>query len=178
MGVKGRRIRRNIEEPTLLGNINDIIHKAKSKGFVNKYTVDIEAIVKSHGLEIKLEELPSSVSGYLKKLDDKWVIGVNINHHIKRQRFTIAHEFAHYILHRQEGGYFEDTIFFRHENDSSLEYKANEFASELLMPDELLNTALEKGTKKIVDLAESFVVSVQAIKFRARDLGYSIKTNG
>lgn len=178
MGVKGRRIRRDLEEPALLGNIEDIIQKAKIKGFINNYTVDIESIVKGHGLEIKMEDLPSSISGYLRKIDNKWIIGVNINHHKKRQRFTIAHEFAHYILHRRDGGYFEDTTFFRHENDSSLEYKANEFAAEILMPPDLISTAFDNGIKRIIDLADSFSVSVQAIKFRAKDLGYGIKSNG
>lgn len=177
MGVKGIRTRRNIKEPPLLGNIENIIREAKNRGFVKKYTVDVEALVRGHGIEIRMEDLQSSISGYLKKINNKWVIGVNKNHHKKRQRFTIAHEFAHFCLHKTDGGYFEDTTFFRHENDSSLEYKANEFAAELLMPEDLISHAIDEGIKRLVDLAESFCVSVQAIKFRAKDLGYSIRAN-
>ena len=177
MGVLGRRINKKLDEPTLLGSISDIIKDAMINGFIKEFTVDIEAIVKKNGLKIVRDDLPSAISGYLKKVDDEWVIGVNKNHHPHRQRFTIAHEFAHYCLHKRDGSYFEDTTFFRKENDSSIEFKANEFAAELLMPAELIHKAIKK-TKKIVDLAELFKLSVQALKLRAKELGYNIKTNG
>ncbi len=177
MSVKGRRIIKDINEETLLGDIKGILEEAKNKGFIKGYEIDIEAIVKNKGLKIVREDLPSSISGYLKHDENSWLIGVNKNHSLNRQRFTIAHEFAHYCLHRREGSYFEDTTFFRREKDTSLEYKANEFAAEILMPEELMRDAMSKGVKKIIELSNRFSISVQAIKFRGMELGYHIKSN-
>ena len=114
MGVLGRRIKNNLEdEPTLLGDIDAIIQKAKNKGMISNYVVDIKAIVEDEGIKIKKEDLPSSFSGYLKKNSNNWIIGVNKNHSDKRQRFTITHEFAHYILHRKDD---QDALLWRRYN--------------------------------------------------------------
>ena len=177
MGVKGKRKKKGLGEPTLLGNIDDIIKNAMDKNFVEGYKVSISDIIKEENMTIVKEDLPSSVSGYLKQIEGKWVIGVNKNHHTKRQRFTIAHEFAHYCLHRNANNYFEDTTFFREKNDTSIEYNANQFAAELLMPEDLFKEAVKKGIDKIKDLAEAFDVSALAIKYRASSLGFNIKSN-
>ncbi|MDR3596874.1 ImmA/IrrE family metallo-endopeptidase [Clostridium sp.] len=177
MSVKGFRVKKTVHEPALLGNLNNIIQEAKRKGLISGYKVDIKAIIQDNGLIFEESDLPSSISGYLKYLDGKWIIGVNKNHNSKRQRFTIAHEFGHYILHRREGTAFEDTTFFRKSNESSIEYKANEFAAEILMPEEMIKKAIQNGIKKIDELAEQFGVSVQAIKYRANELGYYIRSS-
>jgi len=176
MGVKGRRIKKDIGEPTLLGDIYDIIEEAKNKRYISEYRVDVESLMNEYKIEVVKENLPSTISGYLKKEGDIFVIAVNKKHHIKRQRFTIAHEFAHFCLHQEDDEYFEDTTFFRKEDDSSLEYKANEFAAELLMPEELFRDAINSGMVKFNDLANAFDVSVLAIKYRAKSLGYNIKS--
>jgi len=54
-----------------------------------------------------------------------------------RQRFTIAHEFGHYILHRQRQDLFacgSDTIEAGEGDDRDIEAEADLFASTLLMP--------------------------------------------
>lgn len=175
MGVKGIRKSNDVNEPTLLGNINSILQKALRDGLFRNYSLDIEALVKNEGIIVKYSVLPSSVSGYLKEIDGNWTIVINEVHHPKRQRFTIAHEFAHYCLHRKNNDYFEDTTFFRKSNDATIEYKANEFAAELLMPENMFRTLIEGGTKKIVELANLFDVSTEAIKYRAKAIGYNIK---
>lgn len=178
MSVKGFRVKRTIQEPALLGNIDSIIQEARKNNFIVGNKVDIKAIVKENGIEIQEIILPSAISGILKCENEKWIICVNKNHHYKRQRFTIAHEFGHYVLHRKEGTVYEDTTFFRNNNKSSIEYKANEFAAELLIPEDLLKSAIKNGITKITELAEEFCVSVQAVRFRATELGYNIRSNG
>ena len=178
MGVKGKRSLKLSDEPTLLRNIEDIISKAREKGFINNYQVDIKEIVKSHGVILREESMPSSLSGYLRFIDQKWVIGVNSKHHPKRQRYTIAHEFAHYILHRDDRGEFEDEeIYFRSDKTSSIEFKADEFAGEILMPDDLFRHAIKNGLKQIEELANAFNVSTLAVKVRAQMLGFKMKAN-
>jgi Zn-dependent peptidase ImmA (M78 family) len=176
MGVKGRRNIETSDEPNLLGNIDEIIKAAKQNGFISSGEVDIKKIIQSNGIEIREEVLASSVSGYLVKENGKWIIGVNKNHHIRRQRFTLAHEFAHYNLHRTDLDYFEDEIFYRNEVRTSVEYAANAYASQLLMPEDLLKKAiLNEGLTTLKDLAELFNVSTLAVKNRVVTMGYKIK---
>jgi Zn-dependent peptidase ImmA (M78 family) len=175
MGVRGRRIVQDVNEPTLLGDIDDIISKATKDGFVKGSVVDILQIVKSFGIVVNEVDLPSTKSGYLTKIDDKWVIGVNKNHSTRRKKFTIAHEFAHYCLHKSDKNNFVDTLFFRDENLTSIEYAANAFAAKLLMPDDPLNDAIKKGVVSLRELADIFDVSFLAIKKRVTGLGYKLE---
>jgi Zn-dependent peptidase ImmA (M78 family) len=175
MGVRGRRIVSNVDEPTLLGNIDDIIKNAFKDGFINDNKVDIFSIVRKLGIEIREEILPSTTSGFLAYIDGSWVIGVNKNHSPRRKRFTIAHEFAHYCLHKDEKNYFVDAVFFRDENPTSIEYAANSFAAKLLMPEDFIIDSLKKGILSLVELADSFDVSILAVKSRIIALGYKLE---
>lgn len=180
MGVKGKRSRVLEDEPTRLKEVSDIVDYAMENGFIENYQVNIEKIVEGNGIKLKKENnLPSSVSGYLKMIDDEWVIGVNTKHHPKRQRFTIAHEFAHYILHKDERGTFiDEEIYFRKSKDSSIEYNADRFAAEILMPQNIfLKAVKEEKITRIKDLSDRFNVSVMAIEMRAKDLNFKIKSN-
>lgn len=174
MGVRGRRIVQDINEPTLLGNIDDIISEAQKNGFVTDCSVNIEAILNRYNIEIKRVDMPPAKSGYLKKIENHWIIGVNRNHHPHRQRFTMAHEFAHYILHRDDNNFFEDEIFYRDENQTSIEFAANAFASKLLMPDDLIKMIIAGGVKSLKELALRFDVSTLAVKNRVISLGYKV----
>lgn len=178
MSVRGKREikSRNIDEPPLLNNIKSIIDLANQNGFIVGGIVDIKSIVQREGINVLEEEMPSSVSGYLKCIDGKWLIGVNKLHNIRRKRFTIAHEYAHYILHKDQSRYFEDITFFRKDTNSTIEYKANEFAAELLMPENIVRAAIENGINGLDDLAEYFNVSILAVTFRVKELGYTIKS--
>jgi Zn-dependent peptidase ImmA (M78 family) len=175
MGVKGRRIVKDVDEPTLLGDIDDIIKTASKEGFIIDNKVDIVSIVEKQGIKIKEEILPSTKSGYLTYLDGSWIIGVNKLHSSRRKRFTIAHEFAHYILHRSDKNYFVDTVFFRDENITSIEYAANAFAAKLLMPDEYIKRAIDRNILSLVDLADLFDVSLLALKNRLISMGYKLE---
>ena len=56
-----------------------------------------------------------------------------------------------------------------------MEYKANEFASELLMPEKLVRHCINDGLRNIGELAERFGVSAAAMKYRILSLGYKLK---
>lgn len=180
MGVKGNRQINLEDEPSLLGDVTSIINSAKASGFINDYEVDIEEIVKGKGIILKKDkDMPPSMSGSLSKKNGKWIIKVNANHHPKRQRFTIAHEFAHFCLHADERASFVDEeIYFRKSNDSAIEFNADSFASEILMPEYLFIKAIrEDGIKKVKELADHFNVSKMAIELRAKKLNFITKSN-
>ncbi len=180
MGIKGRRPSKKKKdqhsEPELVVSVDDIIEKSKREGCVDRQgNVDLEAVIEWNGIEISYENMETSKSGYLKNIDNKWVIGVNKNHNPRRQRFTIAHELGHFYMHKNKNLDFEDTTFFRSDNSTSIEYTANEFAAKLLMPEERIKAALEGGIKNISKLAILFNVSAAAIKYRVISLGYKMK---
>lgn len=147
---------------------------------VNKPNINLKRIARSLGATIKYVPLDDKLSGSIFIDGNSAKIAVNSFHHPNRQRFTIAHEIGHLVLHSQE---FQNTIhvdkkfqMYRNENASRgtdrLEIQANSFASELLMPAFLLEKVVgnmqidmdEDGT--IEELANKFQVSTTAFRFR------------
>ena len=115
------------------------------------------------------------------------IIGVNSLHHSNRQRFTIAHEVAHLILHRRliaDHVHVDKRfpILMRDSNSATgtqrMEMEANSFAAELLMPSFLLLPMLKKNgfdiddEKPLEKLSRKFRVSKQALDYRIRNITY------
>lgn len=172
MGVRG--IRRKSSEPIKM-SVDSMLYFAESKGFIEGYNLNIERLVADNNIRIERKELPSEISGKLYMQDDCWIIEVNKNHSTNRQRYTIAHEFAHYCLHKTNKQVFEDTAFFRKEdNNTSIEYEANKFAAELLMPEEKIKEAIDSDLLELKQLADQFNVSLIAMKNRLINLGYKL----
>ncbi len=151
--------------------------------FGSELPVDIRAIAESYNIVIRTRQLDEAVSGLLVVKNGHATIGVNENHHPNRQRFTIAHEIGHFLLHRSSSQVFIDAtpIFFRDETSSDgsqrQEIEANAFAAELLMPEHLLRQHLVNHPLDALDedavrpLAAKFGVSIQALTIRLTRLG-------
>ena len=162
--------------------VNDILHQNRIKSA----PVNVEKIAESLGISVKYESAKSEISGFLFRdyNDDKAIIGVNENHHPNRQRFTIAHEIAHFMLHKFEGFHFDGiSLKMRDENSSKgtikEEREANKFASELLMPEIFIEKdILEYEHSDLLfgdvlpNLAKKYQVSESALSFRLANLGY------
>ncbi len=185
MGVRGSRkgLKKSDEykEPDLLVCVDDVYRKAKKSGFYDGNVLKIEDLISTFSdIEIEYKDMDSADSGSLSydKKKCKWIMCVNRKHNIKRQRFTMAHELGHYILHKEKNVEFVDTTFFRNSEKDAVEYNANEFASRLLMPESEVRTLIDvDGVKNIGNLAEKFNVSAAAMKYRVISLGYKIKGN-
>jgi Zn-dependent peptidase ImmA (M78 family) len=171
--------------------IREMVQSLLKKHKVQRGEVPVETIVKSLGIIIKIDEVNENLSGFVarKKGSQKAIIGVNKAHHPNRQRFTIAHELGHYLLHEGEQVHLDTspdsfTINLRNSESSkgenNDEREANLFAAELLMPAELLREELESvgdiellGSSEFLEkLATKYKVSVQALTFRLAYLGY------
>ena len=145
--------------------------------------VDIYAIARAYNIDVKEVALEDSVSGVLVIKNGRAIIGVNETHLPSRQRFTIAHEVGHYLLHRDFSDVFVDAspVFFRDGRSSDgtvlQEVQANAFAAELLMPEIVLRRELRDRPVDAFDdlalrqLAMRFGVSVQALTIRLTRLG-------
>lgn len=142
--------------------------------------VNVHALAREVGARIVEEVLDDDTSGVLVIKNNQAVIGVNKYHHHRRQRFTIAHELGHFLLHRDDASVFVDTIFYRDANSSEgmdeQEIAANAFAAELLMPEPILRQYLKSQGIDLFDdvavkrLALRFDVSEQALTIRLINL--------
>ncbi len=168
----------------------------KAKEIFEKYRensppVDVKIIAEDLGAELRYEpfEGDDDISGVLIKKDDTCVIGINSAHAITRQRFSIAHEIGHLILH-SKSALFVDKVINRDRKSSlaidNKEIEANQFAAELLMPRELIRKEINKLFKKdnfVPDkdwltekLADNFKVSHLAMEYRLNNLGILVST--
>lgn len=149
--------------------------------------VPVPLDIVAHRLELNVEyaSLGDDVSGLLVLDNSNATIGVNKNHPNARQRFTIAHEIGHYVLHRNASELFIDTKYsavFRDSKSSSgedrMEIQANMFAAALLMPRTLLEEMIQSEEIDLGDdyalasLAEKFGVSLQALAYRLSSLEF------
>ncbi len=136
--------------------------------FQKKAPIRIFSLTRALGLEIYKHEFPDNISGCIEREDDgSYVIFTNEYHSLNRRRFTVAHELAHYLLHRGliENGVVDDTLF-RSNLSGSLEREANNYAAELLMPGHLILETIEEGIDSIKELADKFQVSEAAMSIR------------
>lgn len=91
-----------------------------------------------------------------------------------RDRFTIAHELGHYILHyfwpKSQGHPVEPTEAQRY-GSGRIEWEANWFAAGFLMPEEIFRNEFQRSMGNLSLLAERFGVSMEAARVRAQSLG-------
>ena len=143
--------------------------------------VDAATIAVAHGIEVRFQELEDEVSGMLLVRDDCTVIGINAHHHPNRQRFSIAHELGHFLLHREEERFFIDAaVFFRSEGATPATWKqereANAFAAELLLPRDAVTAAVRStpfdphDEAAVRRMADRVGVSAQALTIRLAEL--------
>ncbi len=156
-------------------NIKTIYNKATELGITTE-PLDIVRVVKEiFNIKLYFNDLDRDVSGFIERTGPQdWAIHVNKWENALRQKFTIAHELAHFILHKnilQTGSHY-DSILYRDENTSLIERQASSFAAELLMPPNKFEQYINEGVNTIEKLAEKFELSTSAVRYRAYKLGY------
>lgn len=144
--------------------------------------VSVEKIAACIGATIRYEPAESRLAGmaYRSPAGVK-VIGVNSAERRTRQRFTIAHEIGHLLLHQDDAVHLDEGyLVFGHREDvqrvepDPKETQANIFASELLMPSHFLQrdfADLEGGFDLESDsavraFAQRYEVSIQTMTIR------------
>jgi Zn-dependent peptidase ImmA (M78 family) len=125
------------------GRIERAVSLLLEQHAVKAAPVPIDRIVRAAGITLRSGDL-GEVSGLLARSANQTVIGVNANHPKTRQRFTIAHEFAHFVLHEGMSSHVdkEYKVNFRSAESSEgtnvEEIEANVFAASILMPRQFL----------------------------------------
>lgn len=134
--------------------------------------VAVGAIAREFGIKVLKSTMPGSISGEIRETDGVVTIKVNRHDVKERQRFTIAHEIAHFLLHKDRlAGGIEDDVLYRSRLSDELEREANRLAADIIMPAELINAAMQDNSKLKLDerqkkVAEKAEVSLAAIKIR------------
>jgi predicted transcriptional regulator len=93
----------------------------------------------------------------------------------ERDRFTVAHEFGHFVLHylwqRQKNPEYPMKVYALRKGSERIEWEANWFAGAFLMPAAPFKDAYEMHDGNLWPVAEAFRVSTKAAEVRAEDLG-------
>ena len=98
----------------------------------NKAPVPVIIIARELGMRVfRVSIWDNDLSGKIKKVNDEdYRIYVNADHPKTRRRFTIAHEIAHFILHRGEiGNGITDDMLYRSGLSNQQEAQANMLAA-------------------------------------------------
>ena len=148
---------------------------------VDSAPVHLDRIARDLGVKIQYVDLGEDCSGVLVRSGNRAVIGVNEDHHSNRQRFSIAHEIAHFVLHRGDTYIGKEyRVQFRDLEPRSgtkrEEMEANAFAAALLMPAAWVRDAFARQPFDLTEddvlemLAEKFDVSTQSMTYRLMKL--------
>jgi Zn-dependent peptidase ImmA (M78 family) len=153
----------------------------------DRYKVDIIGLAQDLGLKVFLAEDGKNEfnAEIVHSADtDQFKILVNAYHPYTRRRFSVAHEIAHFILHRDQ--IIADKKIGRSPKDDSnrrIEQEADELAAEILMPEVLVQRYMKEiGVDKstpmdanaIKQIAETFAVSPAMATIRLNNLGYHV----
>lgn len=143
--------------------------------FTANFPVKVGELATELGLKVVRAPLPPKISGLIQPSTDAaagFEIRVNKYEMPERQRFTVAHEIAHYLLHRDDiGSGVVDTIMYRSNLTSRKETEANRLAADIVMPAHAVSRELDRlgGSRTeeaVEELASIFRVSVPAMKVR------------
>lgn len=147
-------------------------------GFDDISDLSMDLLVSGLGATLIMEPLKNS-DGKIVRGNSKTLIKVNSEiPYEEKKRFTIAHELGHYLLH--------DKLDLEVHNDNSntlnwfqstekqakkglQEWEANDFASELLMPEKAFRKFVENkrfSPNLIKDIASHFKTSLTSVAYR------------
>lgn len=143
----------------------------------------VTAFLQTKGMAVNpVGEPESPLAGCLYWVEDDGWAFVKADDILPRRRFSAAHELGHAVLHRDTmGGFIADAaISETDEAETQREREANQFAAELLMPEEVcaaraaeLKTEYKACPRPVLAyrLASELLVSLQAMRYRLKTLG-------
>jgi hypothetical protein len=151
-------------------SIKDIIRR-----HVAETPVKLGALAADLGLEVFKSPLKPGISGLIEPSDTApsgYRIKINRHESLERQRFTLAHEISHYLLHREliRSGVVDNTMY-RSNLSSRHEIEANKLASLIVMPD----SAVEKLKTELAHLPLDEKVHKMASALRVSESAMRIK---
>ncbi len=159
--------------------------------FISAAGQSIKGLASRLGLIVVEERLPKDTAAVLLYSPrcgsaSGYKIVVNQDDPPERQRFSVAHEIGHFVLHRGDPDFkvlHDDENYgeivplfpvvgnsFRNGAKSRVEREANQFAAALLMPANLVRANVNYRLESVQNLAREFYVSFDAMDQRVREL--------
>ncbi len=159
----------------------------------NEYSFDgpfpIVKMIVDAGFKIYTQDLKRTIGGYIvisNDIEEKFgtdkIIVVNEKENTNRQRFSLAHEFGHYLLDpgAKKTAEFYDA-FESDDNKTNLELVIDRFAAELLMPKKRFVDKYNEVKGQIVDsyeifkaLSDFFAVPPVSVEKRFAEVGITL----
>lgn len=141
--------------------------------------VDLLKIANSLNVIVESFRLPGGIEGLSCKVsEDSYVVVINNTIRSNDRRiFTLAHELGHIALnhHHSIAPSFDATIFHTRNlclySNPRIEREANIFASEIIMPVNMIIQSYLAGIKSIKQLSRLFFVSEEAMKIKLKEIG-------
>lgn len=177
-------------------HIRSVVERLLANNAISGAPVPLEKIAQILGVVVRHTPTEDNLSGFLVRDsgNGRALIGINQNQPLNRQRFSIAHEIGHFLLHAGQDVYVDGRtesglkVSLRDDESSTgtnpEEIEANVFAAELLMPAVFLAEDIvsygpldfmddEEMLDGVLDsLAKKYQVSKQAITYRLVNLEY------
>lgn len=158
----------------LMDRVDDMEAEIVSR-FTASVPVKVGELATELGLNVIRAPLEPKISGLIQpsaKAPAQFEIRVNKYEIPERQRFTVAHEIAHFLLHRHDiGSGVVDSIMYRSNLTSRKETEANRLAADIVMPAAAVQRELRRlggvhVPNVVEEMAAIFRVSVPAMKVR------------
>lgn len=160
-------------DATALDTPERVLAFCHDHGFLDGDATDIRRLIESNpALSLHFEDI-GGYDAYIEKVkDDRYRIVINRKHSQTRQRFSMAHEYAHYQVHRDEIEKMPhgERILHRSEERDNIEYQASQYAAEILMPELAFTQIARAKNGDISEIAKEFHVSPLAVRYRAKSL--------
>ena len=150
---------------------------------MNRYLVEcpvkLGKLAKELNVSVKISSLPTGVTGQIRREGDGYVIRVNRYEARACQRFTIAHEISHYLLHQSfidsiaDG--IVDNVLYESDAPERFEIAANRLAMKIVAPMTLIEEKLAElggvATEATTEcLADMFQVPKPVMEIRLTTL--------
>ena len=139
--------------------------QAITRDYLYQLPVNIEEIVKAHGVDIDYILTGDEFNGLYMRYPSP-SIAINARQSLARQRFTLAHELFHHLT-CDKGAHtlrFSTTI-----ERTADERRARIFSANALMPEPTIRLMVDLGCRKD-ELAKALEVSGKALDIRLRSL--------
>jgi hypothetical protein len=139
--------------------------------FTDNIPVDVIGLANALGLTVIDSDLGTNAGEIFRDIRrggfSGYSILVNANDPHVRQRYTVGHEIAHFLRHRDRvKNRLVDDRMYRSGQGRTVEYEADALAADLLMPRRMIAEFRAAGLTNIEELAAKFDVSVPAMRRR------------
>jgi predicted transcriptional regulator len=142
---------------------------------------DIHGLVARMGGRVDIEDTllsdPELTGSLYVEAPDRFRIVVPSHTSPERDRFTVAHELGHFVLHylwaKKQNPELPDKVVAYRRGSDRIEWEANWFAAAFLMPEQEFRDCFDRLGGNIRAVASAFGVSSAAAEVRAKGLGLS-----